>query len=363
MLNFTKASDNDSRNEGLDLLRSFAIISVLLLHSTQINPSIPENLNSIFLFGWIGVDLFFVLSGFLIGKQTFKEDFETKTVAKKLKIFWTKRWFRTFPLYFCVLATYLFIKPLITNSEFKNTIWPFLIFAQNYFPLTDFIQSWSLCIEEQFYILLPLVVYLMNKKIVRHPFFWITLIVISIINRLYFSSHLKIDSSEFEIDHIIRFPFYTHFDGLCAGVLLATTYKKWSQWPLASYTMSSFAGLTLLILTCFSMGSKLTSSNVNLYFSLLPISFSLLLIGCYKVKLPKFTLFFIQKVSILSYGAYLWNNLFIRFMIKYFPEMNWIASILIFLSLTMLISQMTYKLIEQPFMRIRERCLNTYSKS
>ena len=125
-----------NRDQGLDLLRAMAIMMVLLLHAGYAVPQMPRIMGYVFAHGWVGVDLFFVLSGFLIGHQALHGP-RLGSVMSQLHNFWARRWFRTFPLYFMVLFTYVVLKPLIFGRPFRGEVWPYFLFLQNYFPLTD----------------------------------------------------------------------------------------------------------------------------------------------------------------------------------------------------------------------------------
>jgi peptidoglycan/LPS O-acetylase OafA/YrhL len=105
--------------------------------------------------GWVGVDLFFVLSGYLIGNQLFAGIVRVETLS--LKSFYLRRGLRTWPAFWVVLAAY-FLFPTVMGGREPPPLWTFLTFTQN-FGLqsgTAFSHAWSLCIEEQFYFVLPL---------------------------------------------------------------------------------------------------------------------------------------------------------------------------------------------------------------
>jgi len=143
-----------TRDKGLDTLRATAIVLVLMSHYCGFVSGRPT-FGFIGRAGWAGVDLFFVLSGYLIGNQILsaiahKEDFS-------LKVFFARRLLRTLPNYYVVLALY-FLLPDLLNGSSTAPLWRFLTFTQN-FGLgygQTFTHSWSLCIEEQFYLVLPL---------------------------------------------------------------------------------------------------------------------------------------------------------------------------------------------------------------
>jgi peptidoglycan/LPS O-acetylase OafA/YrhL len=146
-----------ARLRGLDLLRACAIVLVLLTHYGGFVAQAPM-FGALGEIGWAGVDLFFVLSGYLIGNQILApvsrgEDFS-------LKVFFMRRLLRTLPNYYVVLAVYLLLPHSPIAGKTMAPVWRFLTFTQNIglnYGQT-FTHSWSLCIEEQFYLVLPLVV-------------------------------------------------------------------------------------------------------------------------------------------------------------------------------------------------------------
>ena len=108
--------------------------------------------------GWTGVDLFFVLSGYLIANQLFSGLARGETLSPGQ--FYARRALRTLPAYWVVLALY-FLFPVFMGGRTPPPLWRFLTFTQNLGlePGTAFSHAWSLCIEEQFYLILPLVLF------------------------------------------------------------------------------------------------------------------------------------------------------------------------------------------------------------
>src|SRR4051812_16745655 len=117
------------RNFSLDLLRAAAILGVTCFHSEAL-PGLPVWLRQVFLRGYTGVDLFFVLSGYLIAGQLFSTPADERP-ATTLGQFWVRRWTRTFPLYFLVLFFYVAVKPYALASPFTGFSWRWLFFLQN----------------------------------------------------------------------------------------------------------------------------------------------------------------------------------------------------------------------------------------
>ncbi|MGJ9420810.1 acyltransferase family protein [Massilia sp. CMS3.1] len=146
-----------ARLAGLDTLRALAIALVLMSHYHGFVSHAPT-FGFIGRIGWAGVDLFFVLSGYLIGNQLLAP--AARGDSLNLKIFFARRLMRTLPNYYAVLAVYLLLPDSPIAGKSMAPAWQFLTFTQN-FSLNygeTFTHSWSLCIEEQFYLVLPLAV-------------------------------------------------------------------------------------------------------------------------------------------------------------------------------------------------------------
>lgn len=153
-----------SKFVGPDALRSLAILLVMLVHlPIEATPSFLVGVRS---YAWLGVDVFFVLSGYLIGLQLFKEI----SLATRIdfKSFYLRRAFRIFPAFFAVLGLYA-IFPILRDSPNMQPLWSFATFSVNFgFDPREgnaFSQAWSLCVEEHFYLILPLLVLLFHRRL------------------------------------------------------------------------------------------------------------------------------------------------------------------------------------------------------
>jgi peptidoglycan/LPS O-acetylase OafA/YrhL len=153
----------------LDVLRGIAVLVVMVSHSNGNVPSL--HLGSVLHYGWTGVDLFFVLSGFLITGILLR----AKDAPDYFSTFYARRVLRIWPLYFCLLAFCFLVIPAI-QPQLRPTVveqchpWQtYLFFVQNlivpksgtFGPLQ---LTWSLCVEEQFYLVWPLVVLFCSPK-------------------------------------------------------------------------------------------------------------------------------------------------------------------------------------------------------
>jgi peptidoglycan/LPS O-acetylase OafA/YrhL len=142
-----------SRNPGLDTLRACAIALVFMYHYTTF-VSRSDTFGWLSEIGWAGVDLFFVLSGYLIANQLFAGIARGESLS--LPRFYARRAFRTLPVFWLVLALFALF-PAAMGGRPPPPWWRFLTFTQNIGlqPGTAFSHAWSLCVEEQFYLVLP----------------------------------------------------------------------------------------------------------------------------------------------------------------------------------------------------------------
>ena len=177
MLTDPSNSNTHLKFYGLDHLRALAIILVFLSHYSLLSHHKPAWLDDVALFGWTGVDLFFNLSGFLIASQLFAQVKTGKLIS--FKNFFLKRFFRIVPAYLVVVAIYFCI-PYFREKKGLVELWRFLTFTQNFgldlSKTKAFTHSWSLCVEEHFYLALPLLLILFQKMQWLKKAYWLLLV-------------------------------------------------------------------------------------------------------------------------------------------------------------------------------------------
>jgi peptidoglycan/LPS O-acetylase OafA/YrhL len=234
------ASANKDRFPALDGLRGIAIVGVLFGHLAP--HSTPEGspwlapLVWVSLFGWTGVDLFFVLSGFLITGILFRNRY----ASNYFSAFYTHRSLRIFPLYYLLLIIFTFV-PLVygvatkTNLSGEGTVWPYWLFLSNFWILSGYLDTayigvlaptWSLAIEEQFYIAWSIAVKWIGTA--RHLALAVAAVLLCCIGlRIYLLSGAS-GRDETELSNIFYFTL-THLDGLCVGILARLSYDNLKQ--------------------------------------------------------------------------------------------------------------------------------------
>jgi peptidoglycan/LPS O-acetylase OafA/YrhL len=211
----------------LDGLRASAILLVLVWHyfACQINENLfngaAKYLKLATSWTWSGVDLFFVLSGFLIGRILI----HYKGSPNYFKTFYVRRIFRIFPPYYLVLIVFVIIAlsglsvkmPWLSNDAYP--FYSYFLYLQNFWMHTNHGAmwlgvTWSLAIEEQFYCILPLLIFFVNLKSL--PKFLIGGIVLAPICRLFIP----------DLGAYVLLP--ARMDSLLIGVLIAYYYLNGS---------------------------------------------------------------------------------------------------------------------------------------
>jgi len=249
----TRSSPASNRFSGLDHLRALAIIIVFLYHYGLFGhpPGLHDTLGS---WGWTGVDLFFVLSGFLIGGQLFAKEARGQSIS--YGEFYLKRSLRILPAYLVVVALYFTI-PAFTERSTLPPLWRFLTFTQN-FGLTPnlhgaFSHAWSLCIEEQFYLVFPLFLIIFHTR--RNSIWLLPILFLSGLAIRAFIWYLILaspDQSAFGANYysLIYYPTWSRLDGLLAGIGLAALY----YFRPAAWQRLTRHGNRLLLIALLSLG-------------------------------------------------------------------------------------------------------------
>lgn len=224
---------------GLDLIRATAVLGVVFSHlSAHTGQNFTQKLFPIG--GVLGVELFFVLSGFLIGQILINKVSEAHFGFKESLNFMKRRWYRTLPNYYLFFAIMLYFQWNVG----KDNIWSFLFFTQNIFtkPVIGFYGvTWSLSIEEVFYatfpiflLLVSLVVSKVNYKLLLTILFFI---ITPLIIRLFIYDESIDSSGDFRKAVVIR------LDSIAYGVLAAYAKLKLPQF----WSKIQKQGLFLLI--------------------------------------------------------------------------------------------------------------------
>ena len=368
-----------SKFYGLDNLRAFAIIMVLIFHYSGWFQH-PVWFPSVFEFGWIGVDLFFVLSGFLISSQLFVQIKKEGTFS--VRDFFIKRFFRIIPVYYFVVAIY-FLVPFFKNDfgagQQLPPLWKFLTFTQNFnadFDKTGSLsQVWSLCVEEHFYLILPftLLFFLKIGKLNKAYLLLIVLFLGGFLIRMFCYNNIYLPTINGIANqaiwlNTIYFPTYCRLDGLIIGVAIAALYN---YLPSLFLKLSNYANTIIVVGILIIIGAYFPSKyqynflNTIFGFPTICLAFGLLVLGSI---MPNSVLYrwksnLLSKIAQLSFSLYLIHMAVILTTQTIFFELgiakNSNLTFLFSLIFCAFGAAIIYYIIEKPFIMMRGRFLKT----
>jgi len=348
------------RNSGLDFFRTLAILLVLISHTRHFFTYIHfEHFNIWYLSigGYLGVELFFVLSGFLIGDQLYKYVINSDNHFHNLKVFYLRRWFRTLPLYYFFLVVYV----LFYIVYFHKYYFPYLhiFFLQNFDrqAVKFFAVSWSLSVEEWFYLLIPFIL-LMSFKFKKNKFLPLlaVFVLIGTIKAYIVYKHPELTWTD------IRKNIFLRFDSLIVGVFFAylKNYKR-DIFNFFSEKKPFYLSLTLLFSLCLWYWYKLQPGLDRDFFSK-AFMFQLTSLALAPIMIYLYFNFKSQSKiwyygAIYSYSVYLMHFLFllpfIKLTHKYHSVVISIMILVVFYVLNIFFASIIYKYFESPILRRR----------
>ena len=348
----------------LDGLRSIAILLVVSGHLSgdfvrAYGPTLYSRLPFVDN-GWIGVDLFFVLSGFFIGGQLWKEQMRRGTVD--VGRFMLRRGFRIWPLYYFFFVVVLSVS-LIYGTAPKGYGWSDLVFLTNYVNHGIVEGSWSLCTEEQFYIVTPLAIYFFARHLRAvercRPWLWALLCAVPLLRAaiwIHGTGHL------FQHDPRLFSPIYyhsiTHCDGLIIGLIIA------NLWETRTHPQSKLANPWLLVLlAALSMAALHILQKEIFDFSALALFFgSFVWLGVQR-NVAVFNSRLFYWISRLSFGMYLNHEYIAPWVVKRaLPHLGLSRShlfanligVVVLVVLSAAVALVTFCLVEHPFLQLRK---------
>ncbi|MDQ3047940.1 MAG: acyltransferase [Bacteroidota bacterium] len=340
-----------NRNFGLDLIRTLAILLVLIAHSGV----------SLFLgvkIGIIGVEIFFVLSGFLIG-QILIRDFSADVNPRVVLNFWIRRWFRTLPLYYAILL----IKFIFIDNSLQWKILVYFVFLQNNFVGIDFMPvSWSLVIEEWFYLLVPIMLIVIFRNGLTKKgltIFLITFIIAENLARLFWV--LYADRGYAGI--VGNFPF--RLDSLMVGVLLANLKLNYR---MLYDKMKGVIFFVIALAFCFVLLAFFGNANEKglkdellwtrtLWFCLISISFALQIpfVETIQIKHGNYFGRIITWISLYTYSIYLLHPYIFGAVITHKGTNSWYWQFPLAMLITFIAGAIIYRFYEKPMMDLRDK--------
>lgn len=302
----------EQRVASLDAFRVVAITCVMLAHGSLLGIDLFPLLRYItIIFGVIGVELFFVLSGFLIGRQLLNVGEGTQSI----KNFWARRWLRTLPNYYLFLLVNVALYTFILKRPAGD--FSLIVFSHNLFsPFADafFAESWSLAVEEWFYLLAPLLTALSAAIFSKDRKYGVLIAVFAIIVICTAARFWTAQTSGASIDSALRKIVLLRLDALAFGVILAWL-ERYQSAALANLARRWWLGVALLLLAIaylatladglalFAPPAAHHKFLAPLLFSALPMACALLLARAQAASMPDRA--WVTNQSKWSYSMYL----------------------------------------------------------
>lgn len=365
---------SQNRIFGLDLMRAIAILMVLFGHCVWIIPE-RDNLfhQLLVLSGFFGVEIFFVLSGFLIGKILYqlylKEDFSIQTVSYFLK----RRWFRTLPNYFLILLVNLGIASFVGYAALSW--WKYFFFLQNLNTtmLPFFPESWSLSVEEFAYITLPFFLLIVGSfikfKNKSRFFLWsvITLIGVFFCAKFYYhytTQNTTLTQWNLSLKAVVIY----RLDSIFIGVLCSWIYLNYTSLWQKNKSVFYVIGMLLFFFQFVGIGFlgwviEVTPMLWNVfYLPLISVAVACFLPFLSEWKEEKSI---VQKpvtfISLISYSIYLLHYSVILLLMKQYiiiddqNTIQLVAFLSSYILITIILSYFLYRFYEKPMMNLRDK--------
>lgn len=354
-------------------MRTTAILMVLSSHCLWIYPESNSSLAQLLkLFGFLGVEIFFVLSGFLIGKILIKTFSKPDFSFSDVKVFLKRRWFRTLPNYFLVVIVNILIAGIIGYQI--ESLWKYFFFLQNFSELMPafFPESWSLSVEEWVYFILPFLLFFVVRvfKVTNKSKLFLITVIVLLVFFLFFKIGYHIYTTNTTLNQwnlSLKAVVIYRLDSILYGVLASWMYYNypnfWKKHKVSALAIGCFG----LLFIFFGIG-KLSLSEVTLnaflntiYLPILSILICLFLPFLSEWKQEKsFLKNPIVFISLISYSIYLLHYSVILQLMKYFISVDDLSQnehhlfTFVYLSVTILLSLFLYLFFEKPIMDLRE---------
>ena len=369
------------RSKELDCLRCAAVLLVLCRHL----PVLPDSLSVPFRVpvhllyeaGWAGVDLFLVLSGFLISGLLFREHQQYRRID--FKQFLIRRGLKIYPAFYCLIAGTIGVAILNRWNLPWKRIFAEVFFVQNYFNGL-WGQTWSLAIEEHFYLLLPLLLITLAR--INHgqddPFRflpWIYLVVASMILGLRLLSAWNVSFRFGDVNafcYTQLFPTHLRIDSLFLGVVLGYAYhyhpvalRNWVlRWQALLLAAAMLALLPIFIWPLMSTPYLYTFGFTAVAFGFAVVLLLSVLKGFSAAGFAGSAIRGCAYVGAHSYSIYLWHlavATLASMAWRRWPVTWWVES-LTYMAGSLLVGILMAKLIELPLLKVRDQFFPSRSK-
>lgn len=370
---------NPARIRELDGVRGIAILLVLIWHYpagvfTFEPGSTAEAIKNLVAFTAQGVDLFFVLSGFLIGGILFRY----RHAPNFFPTFYLRRFLRLAPVYFLVLLGYILLQVWPATTEFKvgNWLlsgswtqqqspipdWSYFVYLQNIFMADAnkwggqwLAPTWSLAVEEQFYLIAPLVIWLLPKRFI--PIAIGILILSAPIFRVLASEY----TGSFWASHVLLF---SRLDALFAGILMAFYLRDpdVDTWLRANsraiLRTTGYLVAAVIVMSAIGIRTGTPGMLVTGYTLVMLASVGLILTALYVKDHWVITLFRnrqLAQIGIVSYGIYLLHMPVLGLTAMVMGDQFTMISLVLAAAATFVLAALSWRYFEQPILTYGRR--------
>lgn len=302
---------------GLDILRGVAILLVMYEHGNSLLPTQFIKYFTLPRPSIDGVSIFFVLSGFLIGGIILKIISTSGFTMKDILNFWIRRWFRTIPNYLFILLILILCQFLITKN-IGHVNFRYFIFSQNLYqphPLF-FPEAWSLSIEEWFYLLFPILTYILFRSLKNKNKSVIIAAIIFLIIPLALRIVKYYQIGDMDWDLNFRKIIILRLDSLMYGIIGAyiSTFRNifWKKIKKIGLVISGLIFLFLIIYSGLNIEKQMFVTIYHFNLESVAVLFALPFFSELKsIKYKRIALLF-TFISLISYSMYLINLTLIR---------------------------------------------------
>ena len=360
----------EKRAIGPDILRGLAILLVAGTHMS--NPDLPDVFaTTAITYGWLGVDIFFVLSGYLIGTELLKPVEGGGT--PDLRVFYLKRGLRILPVFWLVLLLY-WLFPILREGATMAPPWRFFTFTLNFGldlrTMRTFSHAWSLCVEEHFYLVLPVLILWLHR--LRRPWLPLALVVVIVGGGMLLRYGLWRDwqahgGHTVDFMRMLYYPSYTRLDGLTLGVAMASLRlfhrDAWTRYARPSLTFPCGAlclGLALYMVR--HDGQILSELGSVVLYPLFALGAAFTLAALLEVEphIQWARWSGLGFIAAISYSLYLSQKMVFHADSMWLPHawMHGWTAVTIYYGSTIAVATALYLAIERPMLIVRRRLLS-----
>lgn len=361
--------------KSLDGLRGIAVLFIMSYHANLLP------------FTWIGIQLFFVLSGFLITGILWKQKEVDASFFSKFKNFWMRRALRIFPLYFAWLVLWGLTYIVYNFPSYYEANLPYLItYTFNFTRNTPgwqgnplFTHLWSLCVEEQFYLFFPFLIFLLPQK--WAPWLLVLFVISAPVSRFFLFHHYVADGMNAEgAADAVYWNILSHLDAFAFGGLIAvlSLYDRVKQpgWVLlAAFALVFGAGAwnyldssngTPYLLDLGYLHNQSENGEYVWQYTVLNILFASAVLVLSSRRASEghwfkrlFGMGWLVQVGKVSYGMYIFHWAILVYVFnRYLPAQSFLKKAAVFLPYAFcvyLVAAISFRIFEQPFLRLKDR--------